>query len=141
MGANRQKMVPTRFLIALTITSLATPAFARPLTVQMGETWLFAVRHGAPAEARKVTPTTAPALGQFKVTLQPLFGATMTVTNASRFDYAYRATLVLPNSKIGAAKSCAVPANGVIAVEHWTTPVAAVRLDHFRPAPAGSLCP
>ncbi len=126
---------------ALILGLIAAPLSAKPLTVRMGETWLFAVRHGAPADARKVTPTTAPAPGQFKVTLQPLFGATMTVTNASRFDYAYRATLILPSGATGSAKSCVVPAKGVIAIEQWTKTVAAVRLDRFKPAPAGSLCP
>ncbi|WP_309601388.1 hypothetical protein [Sphingomonas sp.] len=117
------------------------PLSAKSLTVRMGETWLFAVRQGAPVDARKVTPTTAPAPGQFKVSLQPLFGSTMTIANNSRFDYAYRATLILPTGKPGVAKSCAVPANGRIAIEQWTKAVAAVRLDRFKPAPAGALCP
>ena len=117
------------------------PLSANPLTVRMGETWLFAVRGGSPVEARKVSVTTAPAPGQFKVSLQPLLGSTMTMTNNSRFDYAYRATLVLPSGQPGAAKACAVPANGRIAIEQWTRPIAAIRLDRFKRAPAGSLCP
>lgn len=128
-------------ILALFALALATPVSAKPLTVRMGETWLFAVRHGAPVDARKVAPATAAAPGQLKVSLQPLFGATMTVTNASRFDYAYRATLVLPTGATGATKSCVVPANGKTAIEQWTIPVAAVRLDRFKPAPAGALCP
>lgn len=126
---------------ALILGLIAAPLTAKPLTVRMGETWLFAVRHGSPVDARKVAPAIAPAPSQFKVSLQPLFGSTMTIANHSRFDYAYRATLILPTGKPGAAKSCAVPAKGVIAVEHWAKPVAAVRLDRFKPAPAGSLCP
>ena len=118
-----------------------TPLSAKPLTVRIGETWVFAVRGGSPVDARKVAVTTAPAPGQFKVSLQPLLGATMTITNNSRFDYAYRATLVLPTGKPGVAKACAVPANGRIAIEQWTKPLAAVRLDRFKPAPAGALCP
>jgi len=65
----------------------------------------------------------------------------MTLTNNSQFDYAYRATLLLPGGKTGPAKSCAVPANGRLAIEHWPRTVAAVRLSDFKPAPAGSLCP
>ena len=118
-----------------------TPLSAKPLTVRIGETWVFAVRGSAPINARKVAATTAPAPGQFKVSLQPLLGATMTITNNSRFDYAYRATLVLPTGKPGVAKACAVPANGRIAIEQWTRPIAAIRLDRFKRAPAGSLCP
>ena len=119
----------------------AAPLSAKPLTVRMGETWVFAVRGGSPVEARQVAVTTAPAPGQFKVSLQSLLGATMTMTNNSRFDYAYRATLVLPSGKPGAAKACAVPAGGRTAIEQWTRPIAAVRLDRFKRAPAGSLCP
>lgn len=130
-----------RLVPALILAALAAPLSAKPLTVRMGETWLFAVRGGSPIDARKVAATAAPAPGQFKVTLRPMLGSTMTMTNNSRFDYAYRATLVLPGGKPGPAKACAVPANGRVAIEHWNKAVAAVRLDRFRPAPAGSLCP
>ncbi len=118
-----------------------TPLSAQPLTVRMGETWIFAVDKGQPVQARKVAATASPARGEFKVSLRPMMGSTMSVINNSRFDYAYRATLVLPDGKRGAAKSCAVPANGRLAIEHWPNPVEAVRLDRFKPAPAGSLCP
>jgi len=128
-------------LFILCAALAAAPLPAKPLTVRIGETWLFAVRAGSPVEARRVAATTAPAPGQFKVSLQPLLGSTMTMTNNSRFDYAYRATLVLPTGKLGAAKACAVPANGRVAIEQWTKPVAAIRLDRFTRAPAGSLCP
>ena len=127
--------------LALILGLIAVPLPAKSLTVRMGETWLFAVRHGAPVDSRKATSAAAPAPGQLKVSLQPLFGATMTVTNASRFDYAYRATLILPTGKLGATKSCVIPANGKIAIEQFTKAVAAVRLDRFKPAPAGALCP
>jgi len=134
-------MTARRLVSALILAALAAPLSAKPLTVGMGETWLFAVRNGSPVNARKVAATTTPAPGQFKVSLQPMLGSTMTMTNNSRFDYAYRATLVLPSGKPGAAKACAVPANGRVAIEQWTKPVAAVRLDRFKRAPAGSLCP
>ena len=134
-------MLTHRLAPALILAAFAAPLSAKPLTVRMGETWVFAVRAGASVDARKVAATTAPSRGQFKVSLQPMLGSTMTVTNNSRFDYAYRATLVLQNGRPGAAKSCAVPANGRVAIEHWSRPVVAVRLDRFKPAPAGSLCP
>jgi hypothetical protein len=76
-----------------------------------------------------------------KVSLSPLMGTTMTVTNNSQYDYAYRASLILPDGKAGPAKSCAVPAHGKLAIEHWPQRVAAIRLSDFKPAPAGSLCP
>ena len=135
-------MIASRLVAALAFAAIAAaPLSAKPLTVRMGETWLFAVRGGSPVEARKVPVNTAPAPGQFKVSLQPMLGSTMTMTNNSRFDYAYRATLVLPSGKPGTAKACAVPANGRVAIEQWTRPIAAIRLDRFKRAPAGSPCP
>jgi hypothetical protein len=130
-----------RFAFAFLALLAATPVAAKPLTVRMGETWIFTVAHGQPANVRKAAPATAPANGEMKVTLSPLMGTTMTISNNSRFDYAYRATLILPSGEAGPGKSCAVPANGRLAMEHWPTRVAAVRLSDFRPAPAGSLCP
>ena len=119
----------------------ASPVAAQGLTVRMGETWLFAVRDGAPVAARKVAATVLPAPDQIKVSLRSMMGATMTMTNNSRFDFVYRARLVMPSGKPGAAKACAVPAGGRSTIEHWARPVVAVRLDRFRRAPAGSLCP
>ena len=97
--------------------------------------------NGQPAKARKADAKTSPKAGEMKVTLSALMGTTMTISNNSKFDYAYRATLVLPGGKAGPAKSCAVPANGRLAMEHWKQRVEAVRLSDFKPAPAGSLCP
>ncbi len=128
-----------RFLPVLALLA-ASPVSAKPLTVQMGETWVFSVRNGEPANARKIAASASPARNQFKVTLQPLMGTTMTVINNSRHDYAYRATLLVDGKPVE-AKSCAVPANGRLAIEHWAKRVSAVTLSHFRAAPAGSLCP
>jgi hypothetical protein len=129
-----------RFLPILALLA-AAPLAAKPLTVGMGETWVFTVAHGKPANARKVAPATRPASGEIKVAVQALMGTTMTVTNNSRFDYAYRAVLILPGGKAGPAKSCAVPANARPALESWPARAIAVRLSDFKPAPAGSLCP
>jgi hypothetical protein len=119
----------------------ATPVAAKPLTVRMGETWIFTVANGQPTRARKADAKAPPKTGQMKVSLSPLMGTTMTVTNNSQYDYAYRASLILPDGKAGPAKSCAVPAHGKLAIEHWPQRVAAIRLSDFKPAPAGSLCP
>jgi hypothetical protein len=127
--------------LAILAVLVASPVAAQSLTVRMGETWTFTVANGQPAKARKAGAKASPAAGQMKVSLSPLMGATMTIANNSKFDYAYRATLILPGGKTGLAKSCAVPAHGKLAIEHWPQKVAAVRLSDFRPAPAGSLCP
>ena len=128
-------------LIAILAMFAASPASAKPLTIHMGETWVFSIANGQPSKARKVDSKIAPARGEMKVTLQPMMGTTMTVSNNSKFDYAYRATLIMPGGTTGPAKSCAVPANGRLAIEHWPNRVDAVRLGDFKPAPAGSLCP
>ena len=128
-------------VFALLALLAAAPLSAKGLTVRMGETWVFAVANGQPVRARKVPATASPARNQIKVSLQPMLGTTMSVTNNSRFDYAYRASLIMPGGKAGAAKSCAVPAHGRVAIEHWQERVAAVRLSDFKAAPAGSLCP
>lgn len=119
----------------------AAPVVAQPLTIRTGETWIFAVERGQPSRARKVAPSVAPGRNQIKVSVQPMMGTTMTVANNSKYDYAYRALLVMPGGKTGASKSCAVPAYGRMAIEHWPQPVAAVRVSDFKRAPAGSLCP
>ena len=127
-------------LLALLLLS-ASPVSAKALTIRMGETWVFAVDRGQPARARKVAVSASPARNELKVSLQPMMGTTMTVTNNSSFDYAYRALLVSPGGKAGSSKACAVPAGGRMAIEHWPKPLAAVRLSDFKRAPAGSLCP
>ena len=127
--------------LALLALLAATPVSAKGLIVRMGETWLFTVAKGQPANARRVDAKAKPAAGEMKVSLSSLMGTTMTISSNSRFDYAYRATLVLPGGKTGPAKSCAVPANGRLAMEHWKQRIDAVRLSDFKPAPAGSLCP
>ena len=127
----------------LALLLAAQPALAKPsgLVVKMGETWIFSVAHGQPAKARRAAVKAMPAAGEMKVSLSALMGTTMTITNNGRFDYAYRATLILPDGKTGVTKSCAVPANGRLAMEHWSNTVAAIRLSDFKRAPAGSLCP
>ena len=133
-----------RLIVSILALSLAAqPASAKPagLVVNVGETWIFSVAHGQPAKFRKADVKAMPAAGEMKVSLSSLMGTTMTITNNSRFDYAYRATLMLPDGKTGATKSCAVPANGRLAIEHWSKTVAAIRLSDFKRAVAGSLCP
>ncbi len=132
-------IVKASFLTLLLLA--ASPVSAKSLTVRMGETWVFAIDRGQPARGRKVAVTVSPAPNEIKVSVQPMMGTTMTVTNNSKFDYAYRARLVMPGGKGGASKVCVVPAGGRVAIEHWPKPVSAVRLSDFKPAPAGSLCP
>ena len=61
----------------------AAPAQAAGLTVRTGETWLFTVKNGEPAQARKVSPSAKIPKGQIKVSVRAMLGTTMTVTNNS----------------------------------------------------------
>ena len=128
-----------RFPALLTLFA-AAPAAAGPLTVHMGESWIFSVHNGEPVNARQVRAAARPTRGELKVSVQPMMGTTMSVVNYTRHDYAYRATL-LADGKPVEAKSCAVPANGRLAIERWSRRVSAITLSNFRAAPAGSLCP
>ena len=128
-------------LLALLLLAAATPVSANGLTIRTGETWIFSIARGQPTQARHVAAGTNPARNEIKVSVRPLMGTTMWVTNNSPVDYSYRAFLVLPNGKAGLAKACVVPANGRITIENWPKPAVAVRLSDFEPAPAGSLCP
>ncbi len=64
------------------------------LTVRTGETWLFTVKNGEPAQARKVTPSAKIPKGQIKVAVRPMLGTAMTVTNNSPIAYTFRAELI-----------------------------------------------
>src|SRR6187455_342987 len=119
--------------LACLALAAASPLVAKPLTVRMGETWIFTVAHGQPAKARKADAKAAAKSGEMKVSLSALMGTTMTIANNSKHDYAYRATLVLSGGKAGPAKSCAVPAHGKLAIEHWPQTVSAIRLSDFKP--------
>ena len=69
-------------LVALLLL-LGSAATASPLTVRTGETWVFSVRNGDPAGARKVAGSARPAKGQIKVSVRRLMGTSMFVTNNS----------------------------------------------------------
>ena len=71
-------------LLAATLLLLAAPTQAADLTVRTGETWIFAVKNGEPAQARKVTPSAKIPKGQIKVSVRAMLGTAMTVTNNSR---------------------------------------------------------
>src|SRR5215207_3955628 len=94
----------TSFLALLLFAT--SPVSAKGLTVRMGETWVFAIERGQPARARKVAASASPVANQVKVSVQPMLGTTMWVTNNSKYDYAYRALLITPDGKTGASKSC-----------------------------------
>src|SRR5207342_2274312 len=58
----------------LALALLGTPVVAAPLTVHVGENWLFAIDQGEPVHARKVEASASPAKGEVKVSVRALLG-------------------------------------------------------------------
>ena len=117
----------------------AAPAQAAGLTVRTGETWLFTVKNGEPAQARKVSPSAKIPKGQIKVSVRAMLGTTMTVTNNSPIAYTFQAEL-LSGGKATIARSCTLPANARPAFEQWQEKAEAVRISGFKPASADGRC-
>ena len=117
----------------------AAPAQAAGLTVRTGETWLFTVKNGEPAQARKVSPSAKIPKGQIKVSVRAMLGTTMTVTNNSPIAYTFRAEL-LKDGKATAARPCTLPASARPIFEQWEQKADAVRISNFRLAGAEGRC-
>ena len=127
-----------KFLAALLLVA-AVPAQAVGLTVRTGETWIFTVKNGEPAQARRVTPSAKIPKGQIKVTVRPMLGTAMTVTNNSPLAYTYQAEL-LSGGKASVARSCTLPPNTRPSFEQWRQKADAVRIGGFKIAGADGTC-
>ena len=126
--------------LAAALLLLATaPAQAAGLTVRTGETWFFTIKDGEPANARRVSPSAKIPKGQIKVSVRPLLGTTMVVTNNSPIAYSFRAELLLEGKAI-LARSCTLPANARPTFEQWQEKAEAVRIGSFKPASADGRC-
>ena len=126
-------------LIAALLLIAATPAQAAGLTVRTGETWLFTIKGGEPAQARKVTPSAKIAKGQIKVSVRPILGTAMTVTNNSPIAYTFRAELI-SGGKATVARSCTLPAKARPVFEQWEQKADAVRISDFKVAGVDGRC-
>ncbi len=127
-----------RILAPLSLLA-AAPAQAAGLTVRTGETWLFTVKNGEPAQARKVTPSAKIPKGQIKVSVRAMLGTAMTVTNNGPIAYTFRAEL-LKDGKATAARPCTLPANARPIFEQWQQKADAVRISNFTLAGAEGRC-
>ena len=124
-------------LFAFALLAAATPALAEPLTVRTGETWLFSIDHGQPANARKAEASAKPPPGQVKVTVRALFGTMMTVTNNSPQGYTFQAQLIGADGKAVNVRACGLPPDNQPALESWPQKAVAVRIGEFRLAKSG----
>ena len=129
----------SRVLLALALAAAPLPAIAAPLTVRTGETWVFRIDKGEPAQAHKTNPAAKPARGQVKVAVRSLFGTMMTISNNSDQGYSFKAELIDSDGKAVAARACGLPAKNQPALESWPQKAAAVRIGSFKPA-SGGVC-
>jgi len=126
-------------LIAALLLYVAAPAQAAGLTVHVGETWLFMIKNGEPAQAQKVPPSATVPKGQIKVAVRAMLGTAMTVTNNSPVAYIFRAELV-SGGKATIARSCTLPSNARPAFEQWEQKDDAVRISGFKIADSDGHC-
>ena len=124
-------------LIALAPVAAAAPAHRGPLTVPVGETWLFTLDHGEPVHARKAQASAKPGPGEVKVTLRALLGTMMTISNNSPQGYTFQAVLIGADGKAVTARTCTLPAGNQPALESWPRKAAGVRIFDFGPATGG----
>ena len=124
---------------ALIALAISTAAAAQPLTVKMGESWAFRVQSGEPAGAHRVSSATKPAKGEIKVSLSPMAGTTMTLTNNSGTGYTYRADLM--GTAKPAGRTCTLPPNNQPTLEYWPRKATAVRLSDFKATTDSGACP
>ena len=128
----------SRLLLALALAATPALATAAPLTVRTGETWLFRIDRGQPANAKKIAPTTAPTRGEVKVSVRAAFGTMMTITNNSAQGYTFDAQLIDATGKAVNARTCTLPPNNHPVLETWPQKAAAVRIGNFKPAKGGN---
>ena len=129
----------TRAFLLLSALSISTAATAEPLTIRMGESWIFSVKDGQPASARKVGASAKPAKGQIMASVRAFLGTSMVVTNNSSVAYTFNAQL-LRGGKAAAARSCTLPAGGRPILEQWEQKADAVRIGNFQATGAEGRC-
>ena len=119
-------------------TSLMQASY-QGLTVDAGETWIFRVVDGQPAQARKVASGTAPGPGELSISLEIENGPVMVVTNNDGTWYNYRAFVITkPNTKGHRVTVCTLMGGGLSTYEDWRDPVPAIRIADFTVADANT---
>ena len=124
-------------LIALALLASASPAHPGPLTVPVGDTWLFSLDHGQPVHARKAEASAKPGPGEVKVTFRALLGTMTAISNNSARGYTFQAVLIGADGKAVTARTCTLPAGNQPALESWPRKAASVRIFDFRPTTGG----
>jgi hypothetical protein len=99
----------------------------------MGETWIFSLANGQPANAHAAPPGSKPGPNELMVSLKPQIGSTMIVTNNTDRFLNYRATIIAPNGE-RPTSVCTLMSGGRAGFENWHGNIAAIRLSDFSPA-------
>ena len=120
-----------KMIFAAALLATASVVGAQPLTVRAGESWIFKVNDGQPANAHKVQPVAKPGKGELMISVRALFGTTMIVTNNSAVAYRFNAELV-PARNMTALRTCSLPTGAKPIVEQWNQRADAVRVSNFR---------
>jgi hypothetical protein len=126
--------------LALIVLLAATPVTAKPLTISTGETWIFSIANGQPANARKVDASSKPARGEVKVTVFSLMGTTMTASSNIPDAYTFRAELIGAGGRRAPVRTCTLPPRGRPVLETWPQKAKAVRVGDFKPAADPGAC-
>ena len=126
-----------KWLLALLLAAAATTASAKPLTIKMGESWVFHIAKGEPVKPRKVASTAKPAKGEIMVTVRSFLGTMLTAVNGTGRGWTFKAEL-LNDGKSSPARTCTLPANAAPIMEQWPAKSDAVRISRFVPADGGS---
>jgi hypothetical protein len=131
-----------RMTALVLLSLLAAPAAAQSpgLTINTGESWMFAISRGQPVRARKVKPTVKPPPGQVLVTLKAMMGTSLSITSNNRQSFTYKAELIGADKPVP-VRSCTLPANGRMSFEHWPQKANAVRISDFKVARKDGSCP
>jgi hypothetical protein len=124
---------------ALAALAFSSAAAAQPLTLKMGEHWAFRVQNGEPTKAHKLDWAAKPAKGEIGVSLSPMAGTTMTLTNNSGAGYTYRADLIGTGKPAG--RTCMLPATNQPVLEYWPRKASGVRLSGFKVTTDSGACP
>jgi len=124
---------------------LAAPVFAQDaplpgLTVKLGESWIFKIQDGQPADARLATADEQPAPGEIRVSLSDPKGRQMSLINNSPTPYNYRAFITSKPGKVGKRTSvCTLMSKGRAAIEVWPDRFPAIRIADFVPVEEGRM--
>jgi hypothetical protein len=128
-----------RLITGALLLAAASAAHGQPLTIRTGESWVFTIHNGEPADAKKVDSSAKPAKGELMATVRALFGTSMMMTNNGPTPYTYRAELFVAGKPSG-ARTCALPTGAQPTLEQWPQKADAVRISTFRPAGPGGRC-